>query len=554
MTENFLRIPPFPGHRAKPIAIRDTSADALDPVEANDLIRSLRRHRVGSSYWAAQPELPAARDLLLAPCSTAQCRSMIDQAMAEGVADRCILLLPPGNPAGGNLTHLPKLERPIDPWFLIQSVTEIWGSADDELALVSALSGKPNRLFGNGRFEKCNDGDESLARAVAQTVGKGLAYRCPFSGEAISPREAVELLGEWRRLIDSNRSFAAVAGVAHWKRPTVDPLLWNGSRQPPHIRQWAEAGQTTSTVIVWKSRTGAALLDGLNGSSANLAEIEDGMIRGPGLGANCVPPLSIVIDRLGVYFDPSAPSELEQILETAEMDSALVERAARLRERIIAAGISKYGATSDEQRNEGSGRSAVLIIGQVEDDRSVLSGGAGQTNLELLVRARALEPDPWIIYRPHPDVEAGHRKGHVPDDIALRYADEIDRTSSIAALIDRVDALQCITSLAGFEALLRGKKVTTHGVPFYAGWGMTHDLADIPARRTRVRTIDELVAATLILYPRYLDPVTRLPCPPEVLVDRIAKGEASVAAPLSGVRRLQGKLKLALRGMLRNAA
>ena len=65
-----------------------------------------------------------------------------------------------------------------------------------------------------------------------------------------------------------------------------------------------------------------------------------------------------------------------------------------------------------------------------------------------------------------------------------------------------------MTSLAGFEALMRGKAVTTWGTPFYAGWGLTDDRAPCGAhspRRTRRRTLDELVFLVLVLYPRYLD-------------------------------------------------
>jgi capsular polysaccharide export protein len=90
-----------------------------------------------------------------------------------------------------------------------------------------------------------------------------------------------------------------------------------------------------------------------------------------------------------------------------------------------------------------------------------------------------------------------------------------------------VDAVHVLTSLAGFEALLRGRAVTCHGTPFYAGWGLTRDLAPVPARRGRALTLDALVAGVLILYPRYLDPVSGLPCPPEVLVERMARAQAN---------------------------
>jgi capsular polysaccharide export protein len=47
--------------------------------------------------------------------------------------------------------------------------------------------------------------------------------------------------------------------------------------------------------------------------------------------------------------------------------------------------------------------------------------------------------------------------------------------------------------------------------------------------------LDALVAGALILYPRYRDPVTGLPCPPEVLLGRLA---AATPPPPPAARRL----------------
>ena len=120
----------------------------------------------------------------------------------------------------------------------------------------------------------------------------------------------------------------------------------------------------------------------------------------------------------------------------------------------------------------------------------------------------------------------------------------------IGSLIAIADEVHVNSSLAGFEALLRGKGVVTYGVPFYAGWGLTRDLGPVPARRTRKRTIDELAAATLLLYPRYFDPVTGLPCPAEIVVARLCAEGDRDAGLLVGVRRLQGKLMRRLRSLV----
>ncbi len=100
-----------------------------------------------------------------------------------------------------------------------------------------------------------------------------------------------------------------------------------------------------------------------------------------------------------------------------------------------------------------------------------------------------------------------------------------------------------MTSLLGFEALLRGAKVTTLGLPFYAGWGLTQDKRTPPPWRQARPDLLGLAHAVLIDYPRYFDPVTKHPCPPEVVVERLKTG--ALPKPGLGNRalsKLQGSL------------
>jgi capsular polysaccharide export protein len=423
---------------------------------------------------------------------------------------------------------------------------EIWAGADQELALVACLSGASLCLFGDGRFAGCDVAPETaLADAVL-----GWRYTSPFTGENWNPIDAITQLAAWRELIDANRKVDAVYGVARWKRVTLDAMLWGGSSPVAHARGFRPGRSACQYPISWKSRTSPQILAELAKNGADVGEIEDGFIRSVGLGANCVPPLSAIVDLTGIYFDPSQPSDLENILQKDKFDEKLCRRAAALKSRLVEADISKYGQLRNGIKHAEKDRYKVLVAGQVEDDRSICTGGFGMTNLELLARARANEPDAHIIYKPHPDVVAGHRKGHVETAAALRFADEIQQDASITSLIDAVDGIHVITSLAGFEALLRGKAVTTHGVPFYAGFGLTRDLGDVPARRTRRLSLDELVAGTLLIYPRYVDPVTRLPCPAELLVERMALGEARISTPLIILRQWQGRLRSLLRMLI----
>jgi capsular polysaccharide export protein len=138
----------------------------------------------------------------------------------------------------------------------------------------------------------------------------------------------------------------------------------------------------------------------------------------------------------------------------------------------------------------------------------------------------------------------------LPDAEALKYADEVVRGEPVTALIAMVDEVHVNTSLAGFEALMRGTPVSTYGVPFYSGWGLTRDFGDVPSRRKAVRSLDELVAAVLLKYPRYLDPVTRLPCPAEIVVDRLISGNSPSSSLIVGLRRVQGKIMRRVRSIV----
>ena len=93
-------------------------------------------------------------------------------------------------------------------------------------------------------------------------------------------------------------------------------------------------------------------------------------------------------------------------------------RALALAVALTKAGVTKYnlGGALPELP---SGR-RILVPGQVEDDASIRLGArAERSNLALLTRARAEFPDAVLIYKPHPDVEAGLRPGRIdPERLA----------------------------------------------------------------------------------------------------------------------------------------
>jgi capsular polysaccharide export protein len=343
-------------------------------------------------------------------------------------------------------------------------------------------------------------------------------------GTAISAEAAL-----LRAAREDARGYVA-AGLRLWKRAHMARMLGGEVRFAGRpVRGVALSQRLGRPLVLWGSAETPA------GASAVL-RVEDGFLRSHGLGARLVPPLSLALDDLGIYHDPRTESRLERLIaEATALPPAEIARAEALVARIRATGLTKYN-TGGPAESVPDG--AILVPGQVEDDASILHGaGDIATNLDLLKAVRAANPEALILYKPHPDVEAGLRRGRVDAAEALALADRIVTGDPARLLLPGI-SVWTMTSLLGFEALIRGLPVTVLGVPFYAGWGLTRDLGPVPARRTARPGLMGLAHAALIGYPRYLDPRTGLPCPPEVVAERLAAGETPPAAGL--LARLQG--------------
>ncbi len=378
-------------------------------------------------------------------------------------------------------------------------------------------------------------------------------YVNPIRGERCDIYDAIGLLAEQRRQNERNRCFHACIGFRWWKRPYARGYLQSTGGETVFYRKtkravydvWAKGGE----IVAWSSSVDAALQRDCDDKGIRLARMEDGFIRSVGLGSDFNWPYSLVVDRKGIYYDPSRPNELEDILNAIpeHLDhTALLERAAALRALILDKGLTKYniGFRAALPPELPRGKTIVLVPGQVEDDASVRCGGFGMTNLDLLRAAREARPDAFIIYKPHPDVESGNRQGALPDTTTLQYADNILRDFPMGRLLPLVHEVHALTSQTGFEALLRGLRVVTYGGPFYAGWGLTEDRQTFPRRKARL-TLDELVAGVLLLYPSYYDWQTGNFCRAEDICCRLLQPDGQIRG------RVWARLLAAIRGFLR---
>lgn len=252
--------------------------------------------------------------------------------------------------------------------------------------------------------------------------------------------------------------------------------------------------------------------------------MEDGFIRSNGLGATLLVPLSVVVDEQGIYYNATAISDLENLLANCQPLTAYqLDRVQSLWTLLLTQKISKYnvGQTLGNQHAwvkqiRQTKQQKILIVGQVEDDLSVQYCGSAITdNQALIIRVRHDYPQAYLLYKPHPDVEAGLRTGKVNQSV-LSQVDAVANDVAMPDCLALVDEVHTISSLTGFEALLRQKTVVCYGLPFYAGWGLTMDAdadkvpkCDYLARRQRQRanqpalTIEQLLYTVLIDYPLY---------------------------------------------------
>lgn len=312
-----------------------------------------------------------------------------------------------------------------------------------------------------------------------------------------------------------------------WKRNYVRAYLRCPGNEIIFVRTAAhairEGFDQDSKLLTWGQRSKAQVSELSDRFDVPVWRMEDGFLRSVGLGSDRVTPASIVVDRQGIYYDPTQPSELETILQNTHFEDALLTRGAQLRQRLVDSGLSKYNV-GDHLRVlniDPQGRTVVLVAGQVEDDASIQLGCRSiNTNLDALKKARATLPDAYIVFKPHPDVLSGNRVGNVPQDLARKYCDHIELDASLAQCLAVADQVHVMTSLVGFEALLRGIEVHCYGQPFYAGWGLTHDEHPVE-RRTRKLKLNELVAATYIVYPRYLNRHSFRFTSPEAVIDQL---------------------------------
>lgn len=331
--------------------------------------------------------------------------------------------------------------------------------------------------------------------------------------------------------------------------PAVRIPVWNyGLWRQPYLTRFLGRPVKVSLLPSRSGQKGAWLCWGAKPSARRTAwyaaqseepllRLEDGFLRSCGLGVDGHPPLSLVVDDLGMYYDATQPSRLETTIASLEPDLELQAQTRRAIGLIRRHRLSKYNHAPERSLPpRADGRVArVLVIDQTMGDVSVRLGGADSDVFAgMLQSALAENPDAEIWIKTHPDVVSGKKQGYL-NAPALVDADPrirlLAEDVSPLMLLEQVDKVYVVTSQMGFEALMLGKPVSCFGLPWYAGWGLTDDrnanMGALRARRAPARTVEQLFEAAYLRYSRYIDPLTGGPGTIFDVIEWLARNKAA---------------------------
>ena len=503
--------------------------------------------------------------------------AMLDAAQQSFETRRLRLRAHPDVVAGKARGHLAALAKrrgikELDPELstpaVLDSAAQVW-TVSSQLGFEALLRGVPAIAFaapfyaGYGLTQDRaktpeRRGDATLEALFAACLLHYARYADPVTRRALTFETAAARIADWReRRLQRNGRSTAAFGFSVWKRKAAAaflgaPLAFAGRAAPQAARLLPAS---IKRVAVWGMTDRPGFAQAAQAGGRALVRVEDGFLRSVGLGSDLRLPGSLVVDDLGMYYDARSESRLERILRQSVFGAADLARAAALRRALVAQGVSKYNlapAVADLRALAG-GRRIALVAEQVPGDAAMrFGGGAVDGNWGLLCAARARLPGAFVVYKEHPDLIAGNRGGRIPARKLAGQADLTVERGDILGLFGMIDEMHVISSLAGFEALLRGVPVTAWGRPFYAGWGLTLDEMDFP-RRGRRLALDELVAGALIAYPLYADPVCGVPCSAEdflaALVHLRARGQSAPAFSLGQQAMRLGRWLRAAAGM-----
>lgn len=488
-----------------------------DATAFSDMLRDVR-----ADYPQAQVLIKTHPDILLGK-KKGYFDSATEDPMVRFLAEDC---------------HLPELMNVVDRVFCVSS----------QLGFEALMYGKPVHCYGLPFYAGWGLTQDTLScprrtarltlpQLVAAALIRYPQYRLPGQSGPCSAEDVLAHMLEKQQRTDAGGVQTCYAvGFSLWKRAFVKEFIGDMAREvrfchSAKVARRLAAQSSDNAILVWGNNEGE-LESWARRYEVAFWRMEDGFVRSVGLGADLRRPSCLVIDTQGLYYRAEQPSDILTLLNNTRFTQAQRERGSKLQTMLSELAVTKYnlgysdevsGADHLNIRDQAAGREVILVPGQFEADQSIQnSRGAVKSNLALLQATRRAYPDAYILFKEHPDLYSGVRPGALGETAALKYADLYVTHVDMHELIQACDRVSTMTSLTGFEALIRHRRVRVWGSPFYAGWGLTDDELEFPERTANI-TAEELVYTALVLYCRCFSWVTRSEASPEQVIEELAR-------------------------------
>ncbi|MEO0634763.1 MAG: capsular polysaccharide biosynthesis protein, partial [Pseudomonadota bacterium] len=236
------------------------------------------------------------------------------------------------------------LREAVSPWALFEGAIAVY-TVSSGLGFEAMLTGHKPRVFGQPFYAGWGLSVDEFPvqrrqRALTRAqlfAGAMILYPKwydPFRDRLCEVETAIETLAAETRAWRADHKGWVASGMRLWKRKPMQKVF--GRYKAMTFTDDPTAARASGRPwMVWAGKAEVGQQDAVR--------VEDGFLRSKGLGAELVPPLSLVTDDLGIYYDPSRPSRLEKFIQ---MRSTLrpdqVQRAEALVKALTRDQISKY--------------------------------------------------------------------------------------------------------------------------------------------------------------------------------------------------------------------
>lgn len=229
--------------------------------------------------------------------------------------------LRPGHFNGEPDARVTLCNQPVSPWRLLEGAIAVY-TVSSQLGFEAILTGHRPVVLGQPFYAGWGLSDDrfpvdrrrrTLTRTQLFAGAMVLAptWYDPCRDRLCEIEQVIDQLEAEVRAFRQDRHGHVAGGMRLWKRQRLQQFF---GRQMPLIfrddpaKAAVLAGKTGRSLIVWAGKAPPAL---------PCLRVEDGFLRSRGLGAALVPPLSLVTDDLGIYYDPAQESRLERLIRMA---------------------------------------------------------------------------------------------------------------------------------------------------------------------------------------------------------------------------------------------